>query len=283
MTDIDIDALQAWVGKQQSQQDVASLSAVAGLSATLDYFEPCAQIGDELPAPWHWLYFLPTAPASAIDHDGHPRRGGFLPPVPLPRRMWASSSLEFKAPIHVGNSIRKLSTIDDVSLKNGSSGQLVFVSVLHETFSNDTLAISEQQQLVYRAAATADDPIPAAKPAPAEAQWQRVINPDPVMLFRYSALTFNSHRIHYDRDYAMNQEHYAGLVVQGPLTATLLLDLLRREMPKAVIKSFSFRGVSPLLDTDTIHLQGRCDGQQVQLWALNGNGGLAMTAKATLA
>jgi 3-methylfumaryl-CoA hydratase len=237
--------------------------------------------GERLPEPWHWLFFLPAPAASALDTDGHPRRGDFLPPVPLPRRMWAGSTLRFLGQLCVGDEVQRVSTISDVSLKQGSSGALVFVSVQHAIYRDGELVLAEDQQLVYREPG-GSGPAPA-QPAPAPAQWSREIVPDPVLLFRYSALTFNSHRIHYDRDYAVQQEGYAGLVVQGPLTATLLLDLLRRELPDARLAAFRFRGVRPLLDGAPLRLQGRRDDNSVRLWALDASGALAMDAQAELA
>jgi 3-methylfumaryl-CoA hydratase len=277
---VDIDELQQWVGKQERHTDLATQAPVTGLSATLDYPQPRALAGDPIPNLWHWLYFLPAPAASQIDVDGHPLRGGFLPPVDLPRRMWAGSKLRFVSPVCVGDEIEKVSTIKDISLKSGSSGALVFVTVQHEILVDDRVAIVEEQNLVYRQRGSSNSP--PGKPAPAVALWSREITPDPVLLFRYSALTHNSHRIHYDRDYATDVEGYFGLVVQGPLTAILLLDLLRREMPGVEVKSFEFRGVRPLLDIGSFSLQGRCDRNTAKLWALDSSGALAMTATALL-
>jgi 3-methylfumaryl-CoA hydratase len=281
VTAVDITALQAWTGRQEARADVVTAAPVAGLSATLDYPASLAAVGEPLPLPWHWLYFLPCPRASEIDVDGHPRRGGFLPPVPLPRRMWAGSAIRFLTPLYVGDAVRRVSTIREVVHKQGGSGDLVFVKLQHEIFRGDTLAIEEQQDLVYREA-SGGNRAPSGKPPPAAAQWSREISPDPVLLFRYSALTFNGHRIHYDRDYARGEEGYAGLVVQGPLTATLLLDLLRREIPGADIGTFRFRGLRPLLDTEPFQVQGRCDGSTVNLWALDASGTMAMDAQAEL-
>lgn len=281
MSGVDLSALRAWIGRQETRSDVISPAPVAGLSAALDYDSPRAEVGDPLPLPWHWLYFLPTPAASAMDVDGHARRGGFLPPVVLPRRMWASSSIRFVSPLYVGDSVRRESTISDISHKQGSSGELVFVTIQHQIYRGDELAIEEQQSLVYREADAAGGP-PVAKPSPAKAQWSREVLPDPVLLFRYSALTFNSHRIHYDRDYAMSVEGYGGLVVQGPLTATLLLDLVHRELPKEQVAVFRFRGVRPVLEGQALQLQGCRDGDSVLLWALDASGGLVMEATVEL-
>lgn len=278
---VDLDALRVWVGRQETRVDVISPTPVAGLSATLDYASPRAVVGEALPEAWHWLYFLPTPPASAIDVDGHARRGEFLPPVPLPRRMWAGSHIRFLSDLSIGDEVRRVSSVEDVDLKHGTTGELVFVSVQHRLFCGDRLAVEEEQQLVYRDDSVAGAP-PSARPAPAQPQWSRELRPDPVLLFRYSALTFNSHRIHYDRDYATAEEGYAGLVVQGPLTATLLLDLLYRELPGECLGTFRFRGVRPAFAGERLVLQGRCDDRSVSLWALDGTGALIMDAQAQL-
>lgn len=281
MSKIDSAALQAWIGKRQTRTDVINEAAVAGLCAALDYPQPRAAPGDALPPVWHWLYFHEPVPTSELGVDGHPRRGGFLPPISLPRRMWAGSRIKFSAPVHVGEEVRRESLIADISHKKGRSGELVFVTLQHRLYSGDRLLLEEEQDLVYReavAASAASTP----GPAPASAQWSRQLEPDSVLLFRYSALTFNSHRIHYDRDYAVSEESYPALVVQGPLTATLLLDLLHRELPGAVVVAFDFRGVRPLFEGQVLQLQGRRDGQAVQLWALDASGALAMEARAQL-
>jgi 3-methylfumaryl-CoA hydratase len=280
MTGPDVDALQAWVGREQGSDDLIAQAPVSGLSATLDYPQARAQAGEALPPLWHWLYFLPTPAASGLDVDGHALRGDFLPPVPLPRRMWASSAVRFVSPLAVGDAVRRLSTIESVDYKRGRSGELVFVTVLHRVMRAGRLAVEERQRLVYRdALATTGAP----QPAPFAAQWSRTLVPDPVLLFRFSALTFNSHRIHYDQRYATEQEAYPGLVVQGPLTATLLLDLLERQLPGVQLEQFEFRALRPLFVGNTVQLQGRRQGLAVDLWALDGEGALAMTATATLA
>jgi 3-methylfumaryl-CoA hydratase len=278
---IDLAGLRGWIGRQETRSDVISPAPLRALAATLDCPAPGAGPGECLPEPWHWLFFLPAPATSTLDTDGHARRGDFLPPVPLPRRMWAGSDIRFLAGVQVGDEVQRISTIADVSLKQGSSGALVFFSVHHAISRGGELVLEEDQQLVYREPGGSG--AAPAQPAPALAQWSREVLPDPVLLFRYSALTFNSHRIHYDRDYAVRQEGYPGLVVQGPLTATLLLDLLRRELPGARLAAFRFRGIRPLLEGAPLRLQGRRDGNSVRLWALDANGALAMDAQAELA
>jgi 3-methylfumaryl-CoA hydratase len=278
---LDVNALQAWVGKTESREDQICPAPAAGLSATLDYDTTRASVGESLPPLWHWLYFHAVPRSSDTDTDGHPRRGDFLPPVALPRRMWAGSRIRFESPLRVGEQARRVSTIASISHKQGSAGDLVFVTIRHRIYRGDALAIEEEQDLVYRELSTGDT-APAPKTAPAEPQWTREIEPDPVLLFRYSAFTLNSHRIHYDRDYATKVEGYPGLVVQGPLTATLLLDSLYREMPAAQVKAFQFRGMRPLLEGRRFLVQGRRDDSSVTLWALDDGGAMAMKADAQL-
>ena len=278
---IDLQHLQQWVGKTEQQTDLITPAPVAALAATLDRDEPPPRNGDPLPPLWHWLYFLPVHRQSQLGPDGHPKRGGFLPPVPLPRRMWAGSQLSFKRALTIGSAIQRVSRILEVKHKSGRSGELVFVTVLHRVLRDGELAVEERQRLVYRDAGAGSGAAPL--PAPAPAQFERTIVPDPVLLFRYSALTFNSHRIHYDRDYATAVEGYPGLVVQGPLTATLLLDLLARELPAARLTGFEFRALQPVFAGAALQLQGCRQGASVALWALDAQGALAMTASATLA
>jgi len=278
---LDIEALRAWVGRTETRREVITPAPALGLSACLDHVRPRAGAGEPLPACWHWLYFLDAVPASGLGVDGHALRGGFLPPVSLPRRMWAGSRLNLVAPLRVGDEARKVTRIADVRHRRGRSGDLVFLTLHHAVYANGELAIEEEQELVYRGPDRGEVAGDAA-PAPAAAQWSREVTPDPVLLFRYSALTFNSHRIHYDRAYATGVEGYGSLVVQGPLTATLLLDLLHREMPGAVIAAFEFRAVRPLLEGSPLRLQGRADGGDILLWALDDSGALAMNARARL-
>jgi len=265
-----------WIGKTETRSDTVSAGPVAALSATLDREDPEPQPGDPLPPLWHWLFFLDRHRASELGPDGHARRGGLLPPVPLPRRMWAGSRFEFRHPLRVGDQMTRETRVIDIKEKAGRSGPLVFVVVRHEISNAEGLAVTEEHDIVYR------DHGPAAplQAAPADAAWARTIQPDDVLLFRYSALTFNAHRIHYDRRYATEVEGYPGLVVHGPLIATLLMDLLRRNQPTANVERFSFRAVSPLFDIAPFVVCGKPDGNKIQLWAKGSDGNLAMSAEA---
>jgi 3-methylfumaryl-CoA hydratase len=279
-----MDELNAWIGRSMTVQDSVGPTPVVALTATLDHPAATVPEGTPLPPLWHWLYFLPMHRQSEIGADGHALRGGFLPPVPLPRRMWAGSQFEFRAPIRVGDSVSRTSTIADVTVKSGRTGQLVFVRVRHELRCNGAAeaALVEFHDIVYREAQRAGDAVPPPQAAPADPQWQREITPDDVLLFRYSALTFNGHRIHYDRKYVTEVEGYPGLVVHGPLIATLLMDLLRRELPDAVVASFRFKAVRPTFDLHRFKVCGSRDGDTVRLWAQDHEGWLTMDAVAAL-
>jgi 3-methylfumaryl-CoA hydratase len=273
-----------WLGRTTQLDDVVSAAPVKAMSATLDRDDPPPAAGQVLPPLWHWLYFLPSERQSEIGADGHPKRGGFLPPVALPRRMWAGGRLQFLAPLHIGDAVRRTSRIADISSKQGRSGPLVFVRVRHEIACGDTLALTEEHDIVYREAPQAGAVAEAPPQAPTGEQFGRSITPDPVLLFRYSALTFNGHRIHYDRSYVTEVEGYPGLIVHGPMIATLLVDLLRRERPEARLSSFAFRAMGPLFDTAPFSVCGRFDdAKHATLWARGPQGQLAMQASATLA
>ena len=278
--------LSAWIGKSETVTDSVTATPYAALSATLDRAPERPPVGTPLPPLWHWLYFLPLYRQSEVGPDGHAKRGGFLPPVPLPRRMWAGSQFEFNRPPCVGDRITRVSTIADISEKSGRTGPLVFVKVRHEIRANvePSPAIVEFHDIVYREAAKRDDAAPPPKAAPTENPWQRRWVPDDVLLFRYSALTFNGHRIHYDRKYVTEVEGYPGLIVHGPLIATLLLDLLRSKLPDAVVRRYEFRAVRPLFDIHPFDVCGQpsADGKSVRLWAKDHEGWLAMDATAQI-
>ena len=280
---MDLDHLRDWIGRTEQRSDDVTAAPVAALSATLDRDDPAPLPGTDLPPLWHWLFFLPLARHGEIGPDGHPKRGGFLPPVPLPRRMWAGGRLDFHHPLRVGDEITRRSRIAGVDIKHGRSGALVFVTVRHEVHNAQGLAIAEEHDIVYRDAPAADAAPPSPQAAPADETFSRLITPDPVLLFRYSALTFNSHRIHYDRPYVTEVEGYPGLIVHGPLNATLLLDLLRRERPDVRVKRFSFKALRPVFDIHTFTVCGRFDSPgTAQLWTRDHAGWLTMQATAEL-
>jgi 3-methylfumaryl-CoA hydratase len=278
--------LTEWIGKSEEVTDVVTATPFAALAATLDRSPERPADGTPLPPLWHWLYFLPLHRQSEIGPDGHAKRGGFLPPVPLPRRMWAGSQFEFHAPLAVGDAIVRTSTIADVTEKSGRTGRLVFVKVRHEIRRSreQSVALTEFHDIVYREAAKPDDAAPPPKPAPTSSAWERKWVPDDVLLFRYSALTFNGHRIHYDRRYVTEVEGYPGLIVHGPLIATLLLDLLRHQWPNADVARYEFRAVRPVFDLHPFFVCGepQADGKTVHLWARDHEGFLTMDATAVI-
>jgi 3-methylfumaryl-CoA hydratase len=284
--DTSLNELKAWIGRSETVHDRIGAAPAKALNATLDHPPLPAQDGWPLPPLWHWLYFLPLHRQSEIGADGHARRGGFLPPVPLPRRMWAGSQFEFRAPVRVGDAVDRTSTIADVSVKHGRTGTLVFVKVRHEVRCNGAAdaAIVEFHDIVYRDAKRPGDVEPPPQAVPEDARWERVLVPDDVLLFRYSALTFNGHRIHYDRRYVTEVEGYPGLIVHGPLIATLLMDLVRRNAPDADVAAFRFKAVRPTFDLNPFRVCGdpQPDGKAIRLFAQDHDGWLTMDAVATL-
>jgi len=285
-TDLDMESLRGWIGRGETFRDTLTLRLAEGFQALIDPESEPPKEGDPLAPGGHWVLF-PFIPAKGeLGADGHPVRGGFLPPVPLPRRMWAGGRLEFLGQLRVGDAVERRSEITDVACKEGRSGQMVFVSIRHEISGMDGPAIIEDQDVVFRGAPDPKIPEPEPEQAPEQttgaAAWKRTVTPGPVMLFRYSALTYNGHRIHYDREFAVNEEGYPGLVVHGPLTATLLMDLCSREQPDAKLRSFSFRATAPLFDAAPFTIAGApsADGTTAKLWAAGPDGGLALKAGA---
>jgi 3-methylfumaryl-CoA hydratase len=278
---MDMQLLQQWIGRVEDREDRVTAAPLELLADTLDF--PADVVVEEVRPLWHWLYFLPAVRLSEVGHDGHPERGGFLPPVPLPRRMWASSRLQFHRSLRLGHLIRRRSRIAEVSMKKGSAGALVFVTIRHTISSNDGVAIVEDQTVVYRDAAPVSSVPAAGKPVPYETQFSRTVLADPVLLFRYSALTFNSHRIHYDHPYVTKEEGYPDLVVHGPLCATLLVEEVQRQYPDSRIASFEFKAVSPLFANAKFGIGGCREGNTVHVWTTTPDGHLGMFAKAELA
>jgi 3-methylfumaryl-CoA hydratase len=266
---------QDWIGKSDEITDTLTISPAQRMAATLNRSDIFVQ-GTALPPLWHWMYFLPTTRLDDISADGHARRGTVLPPIVLPRRMFAGSRMVFHRPLHIGERALKKSTIANITSKQGKSGALTFLLLRHEIIGEEGLALLEEQDIVYREALGVN--AASGQPAPAEAQWSLEIVASPMLLFRYSALTFNTHRIHYDRDFCTNVEGYPGLVVHGQLTATFLLEGLRQHAPERVIKNYGFKAVGALYDTQPFRVEGRIDGDTAQLWALDQEGNLAMTA-----
>ncbi len=280
----DLERWRAWIGRSHETEDTIDVGRARALQAALD--DPADPLGpgDPLPPLWHWLYFWTLAPASALGAEGHPARGGFLPPIEAPRRMWAGSRVRFFEPLPLGANARQRLEIADVRLKEGRSGRLVFVTVRHQVATAEDLCIEEEQDLLFR-----DEPQPGetarpGEPAPEPAPWRRAVAPDPVLLFRYSALTFNGHRIHYDLKFATEDEGYPGLVVHGPLLATLMVDLVRRERPKARVAAFEFRAERPVFDIAPFMVAGAPapDGKSAELWVTDADGCYASRGRAEL-
>ena len=267
-----------WIGRTDIRQDVVTAAPLVALAALLDRDDPPPVAGDPAPSLAHWLYFLPNYRQSEAGPDGHALRGSFLPPVPLARRMWAGSRLEFLRPLRVGARIARLSRIQDVTPKEGRSGPLVFVTVRHEVSDEEGPVLTDEHDIVFRGeSALGGKPVPAAT----DETWRREIRPDPVLLFRYSAVTFNSHRIHYDHPYTTEVEGYPGLVVHGPLIATLLVDLVRRHS-NVTLRTYSFRALRPLYDTATFWTCGLPNDadRTAKLWTRDAQGAVTMDAVA---
>jgi 3-methylfumaryl-CoA hydratase len=282
-----------WVGRTDTVHDALAPAQALAAAALFDAPNVTGAVGEAIPALWHWFYFLPHAPQSTLGVDGHPARGVFMPPITLPRRMFAGARIRLHAPLRLGIPAARRAIIHDVTHKSGRTGELAFVTVRYEVVQDGALCIEEEQDIVYRE--------PGAPVAPPEVRpWSdvpagtmsRVMHADTRLLFRYSALTCNAHRIHYDRDYAMREEGYPGLVVHGPLTAMLLLRLAEaqeldraREAARAgrSVVSFSFRGVAPLFDVAPLRLLAMRDGDHARLEAQGPDGGTAIKAEAMFA
>lgn len=279
IAELDLAHLRKWIGQTSTVADVLSGGLAEKYHATFDHRGPPPQIGESVPPLFHFCLAQPAAPTANLGSDGHPGRGGFLPPVPLPRRMWAGGNLTFHRPLGVGDHVRRTSRVSDVAIKEGRSGPLCFVTVDHKIEANSMLAIEERQDIVYLGI----DPSPRPPAAPAsttsKGEFVRPMKVGATHLFRYSALTFNSHRIHYDRQYAVEVEDYPGLVVHGPLQAALLGDFAL-EIKGSWPARFKFRGLSPLLDEDSFSLNAASDGAGLKLWTAKESGAVCMTAEA---
>lgn len=273
--------LQAWVGKTETARDRIVLERCQAMQGTLDRMDPPLQDDDPLPPLWHWLYFWTIAPRSELGRDGHPALGGFLPPVGTARRMWAGSRVSFLRPLKIGEQAERVSTIASVTPKVGRTGRLVFVTVRHEIANRAGIAIVDEHDIVYREDAGAGAGGCSGTAVPGNAAYVEEVKADPTLLFRYSALTFNGHRIHYDRDYATGVEGYPGLVVHGPLLATMMVGLAARSWSGRGISRFAFRGHRPIIDTGPFKVcASPRNGSSVDLWVADAEGLLAMKGTA---
>lgn len=273
------DAFTSWIGRAEEATDSITPRQARQMSATLDSRLPC-DAGDPLPALWHWMGWTPEAAMADLGPDGHPAKGGFLPPVPLERRMWAGGRLDFLAPLVIGETLHRRSEILKVSEKSGATGRMVFVTVRHEVTGAAGLAIREEQDIVYIAMPDRFTPPPPVS-APA-AVWQQAVTMDSVRLFRFSALTFNAHRIHFDLPYATGVEKYPGLVVHGPMQAMLLMQAAQARAGGAAPASYRFRGLRPLFHFDSLSLQGQGKapgGASEALATVQGDGLVCMQAE----
>ena len=267
-----------WTNKTTEAEDTIRLQPANFMKATLNR-PPKLKEGDNLPPLWHWVYFLEAKPESDLGRDAHPKKGDFLPPIQLPRRMWAGGRFTFYNDLVIGEKAQKITTIKKIVEKEGSAGPLCFITLEHKIYSKDEISIIEEQDLVYLQDQQGSKSLPLAQNNVEKADFSQEIHPSAILLFRYSALTFNGHRIHYDLDYAKNVEGYDGLVFHGPLTATLLLDLALKER-KQPIKKYSFRGIAPLSNLDCFWIEGKSEDNTAILWARRKDGVVAMKAKA---
>ncbi len=271
---LDIGPLKRWIGKTETAQDYLTYSLVDRFRATLD---PFLWSGGDIPLGLHWCLALPTTPTAELSADGHAKKGEFLPPVPLPSRMWAGGEVIHHQSFTPNAPVTRISTINDIFAKKGKSGDLVFVTVGSKYYSDDRLCITERQDLVFRNHSTLNKPATATATPDTSTTRQDTLTPDPVLLFRYSALTFNSHRIHYDPDYARDEEGYAGLVVHGPLQATLLLNLAARKADKPPHR-FAFRGLAPVTHGIPIELHQATENTDETVWCQTTDGTKSFTA-----
>ena len=282
-TALNVDDLRSHIGRRLTSSDVLHPGPANLLRLAFARPEPELKPGDPLPPAWLALYFLPRFGPDELRPDGSPRDAGVVPAMPLPRRMFAGESVHFHRPLRLGEAVRRETELADISVKSGGTGTLVFATVTSRVFGPDGLALEEERRTVFREEVKTGDrnQAPRREAPPADTPWRRKIAPDPVLLFRFSALTFNSHRIHYDRTWAMETEGYPGLVVHGPLTTALLLDFARDCHPGRTIRSYTTQARAPLFDTAPFELRGkpRADGRGADLWAVTPEGTIAMSAE----
>jgi len=286
-TAFNLDELKTHIGRKQTADDVLHPGPANLLRLAFARPEPELKSGDALPPAWLALYFLPQYRPDALRPDGSPRDAGVVPPMPFPRRMFAGERVRFHKPLRIGDAVRRETELADISVKHGGTGTLVFATVVNRVFGPDGLALDDERRTVFREEVKAGEgnQAPRREPAPADVPWRKRVTPDPVLLFRFSALTFNSHRIHYDRTWAMQTEGYPGLVVHGPLTTTLLIDFARDCNPGRSLRGYTTQARAPLFDTAPFELRGRptADGRGCELWAVTPEGTVAMSAEVELA
>jgi 3-methylfumaryl-CoA hydratase len=285
---VNLDELKSHIGRTHVATDVLHPGPANLLRLTLARPEPELKEGDPLPPAWLALYFLPRLAPGELRPDGAPGDTGVVPKMPLPRRMFAGERQRYHRALRLGEAVRRETSLADISLKTGATGTLVFATVLSRVFGGDgALAVEEERRTVFREEVKAGErnQAPRRDAAPADVPWRRTITPDPILLFRFSALTFNSHRIHYDRPWAMDVEGYPGLVVHGPLTTTLLIDFARDSARGRTIRGYTTQARAPLFDTAPFELRGRPtgDGKGAELWAVTPEGTMAMSAEVELA
>jgi 3-methylfumaryl-CoA hydratase len=287
MTTLDVEHLKTHVGRTQTATDVLHPGPANLLRLAFGRSEPELREGDPLPPAWLALYFLPRYGPDELRPDGSPRDAGVVPPMPMPRRMFAGERVRVHRPLRLGDAVRRETTLADISHKAGSTGALVFATVVNRVFAGDVLAVEDERRTVFREEVKAGErnQAPRRDPAPTGVPWRRRVTPDPVLLFRFSALTFNSHRIHYDLRWATETEGYPGLVVHGPLTTTLLIDFARDSNPGRPIRSYATQARAPLFDVAPFELRGRptADGRGAELWAVTPEGTIAMSAEVEFA
>ncbi len=281
MSEVDLDLLRTWEGREERREDTISLAPVQMLAATLDRDPTAFSDGEILPPLYHWLFFPSLTMSADLARDGHERLGEFMPPVPFPRRMFAGARMEYRGVLRIGQRVERIARIESVRFTEGRSGPLVFVTVAYELRDAEGLKIVEEQDIAYRPATGSKTNTPERDNAPRSADFSREIVPDERLLFRFSALTFNAHRIHYDLPYAQG-EGYPALVIHGPLTAVLLADLVIHETGRAALERFSFRARSAFFLGERMTLCGKYDARSVELAAVAESGVVGLTANAGL-
>lgn len=280
-----LEDLKQYVGRKETTTDVVTAAQANLLRLTFGRPEPELKDGDVLPPGWHVIYFTPRFATSELRADGTAVRSSIMPDMPLPRRMFAGQAFRFHRPVKIGQALRQETELTDISLKTGGTGTMVFTTVVGRIYGPDGLAIEDERRIVYREEVKAGErnQAPRREPAPTDTPWRRTVTADPIVLFRFSALTFNSHKIHYDRQWATETEGYPGLVVHGPFTQTLLIDFARDHAGGRAFKSFVTQARAPLFEGVAFELRGRPTGNGCELWAVTPEGTVAMSAQAELA